>query len=150
MKKIICVMFLAACALAAQFLRPSPDPVHAQEPKWDAIATAYKSEVQPLLAKYCQRCHSGLHPEADIDLKHFATLDEVRKAPRVWQKLLEMLDSAQMPPKDAKQLSDAERLKLQAWVRGYLKLEARARPAIRAASRCGASVMPSTPTRCAI
>ncbi len=76
--------------------------------------------------RYCQSCHSGKHPEAEIDLKHFATLDDVRKSPRVWQKVLEMLDSGQMPPKDEKQPSGAERTKLQAWVRGYLKLEARA------------------------
>ncbi len=126
MKKIYSVALLGAGALAALLVRSEPEPVCAQEPKWDGVAAAYKSEVQPLLAKFCQRCHSGLHPEADIDLKHFATLDEVRRAPRVWQKVLEMLDSGQMPPKDAKPPSDAERTKLQGWVRGYLKLEARA------------------------
>lgn len=120
------ILGLAACALAAQFLPSEREPVQAQEPKWDAVAAAYKSDAQPLVAQYCQRCHAGLHPEADIDLKHFATLDEVRKSPRVWQKVLEMLESGQMPPKDAKQPSDAERAKLQAWVGGYLKLEARA------------------------
>jgi hypothetical protein len=120
------ILGLAACALAVQFLRSDREPVQAQEPKWDTIAAAYKTDAQPLLVQYCQRCHSGKHPEAEIDLKHFATLDDVRKSPRVWQKVLEMLDSGQMPPKDEKQPSDAERTKLQAWVRGYLKLEARA------------------------
>ncbi|HZZ80862.1 MAG TPA: DUF1592 domain-containing protein, partial [Gemmataceae bacterium] len=113
-------------ALAVAWLSSTHEPVQAQEPKWDTLASAYKSDVQPLLVQYCQRCHSGKHPEADIDLKHFASLAEVRKAPRVWQKVLEMLETGQMPPRDAKQFSDEQRTKVQAWVRSYLKLEARA------------------------
>ncbi len=117
---------LAACALAGNVFDPVPQPLGAQEPAWDSLGASYQKEIRPLLVQYCQRCHSGKQPEAEIDLKHFATLDEVRKAPRVWQKVQEMLDTEQMPPKDAKQPTDAEVLKLRTWVRSYLKLEARA------------------------
>ena len=54
-------------------------------------------------------CHSAERTEADIDLVSFATLADIRKHPQVWQKVGEMLDSGQMPPKDAKQPTDAER-----------------------------------------
>jgi hypothetical protein len=125
-RRFVGFALLSMCAAAIVWLSSARDPVQAQEPKWDMLASAYKSDVQPLLAQYCQRCHSGKNPEADIDLEQFASLQEVRKAPRVWQKVLEMLDTAQMPPKDAKQFSDEQRTKVQAWVRSYLKLEARA------------------------
>lgn len=121
---LVAILAASACALAGSF--PNGDGQPAREPSWDAVAAAYQTDARPLIERYCQSCHAGKHPEADIDLKHFATLDDVRKSPRVWQKVLEMLDSGQMPPRDAKQPNDAERLKLQAWVRGYLKLEARA------------------------
>ncbi len=94
-----------------------------------AVATlgnSYKTEILPLITRYCQECHSGKRMEADVDLTTFNTLAEIRKHPKVWQKAGEMLDSAQMPPKDAKQPTDDERKKLQQWVRGYLTFEANA------------------------
>src|SRR5262249_52818767 len=117
---------VAAGVAAYLELGSSTPPIQAQEPAWDTLAKSYETEVRPLLVKYCQRCHSGKSPEADIDLKHFAALADVRKSPRVWQKVLEMLDTAQMPPKDAKQLTEEDRGKLHGWVRSYLKAEARA------------------------
>jgi hypothetical protein len=122
----VAIVGVAAFALIAIGFLPPRESAQAQPPGWDSLGATYKTEIRPLLARYCQRCHSGMQPEAEIDLEHFATLDDVRKSPRVWQKALEMIDSAQMPPKDAKQPSAAERTKLQAWVRDYLKLEARA------------------------
>ena len=95
-----------------------------------AIATLgakYKSDVLPLLAKYCYECHSAKTMEADVDLTTFPTIAEVRKHAKVWQRAGEMLDSAQMPPKDARQPTDVERKALQQWVRGYLTFEANAR-----------------------
>src|SRR5262249_16066646 len=38
-----------------------------------------------------------------------------------------MLDSGQMPPKDARQPTDQQRAQLQKWVRSYLTMEAEAR-----------------------
>ncbi|MSQ94267.1 MAG: DUF1592 domain-containing protein [Gemmataceae bacterium] len=116
---------VALCALAAIGIWPLRQPLSAQETTFDSLGTSYGKDIQPLVAKYCQRCHSGKQPEATIDFKTFATLADVRKSPRIWQKVLEMLDSGQMPPKDAKQPTEEERTKLQAWVRSYLKLETR-------------------------
>ena len=78
------------------------------------------------MAKYCRECHlAETTTEADLDLSRFAALADVRKAPREWQKVREMLDSGQMPPKEAQQLADAERRRLKKWVRDYLTGEAR-------------------------
>ena len=91
------------------------------------LGNSYKTEIVPLLTRYCHECHSPKKMEADVDLTSFTSLTEIRKHTRVWQKAGEMLDSAQMPPKDALQPTDAERKKLQQWVRGYLTFEANAR-----------------------
>ncbi|HTN77477.1 MAG TPA: DUF1587 domain-containing protein, partial [Pirellulaceae bacterium] len=50
----------------------------------------------------------------------------MRKSPLVWQKVGEMFDSEQMPPKESQQLSAEERAKLQRWVRELLLIEAEA------------------------
>src|SRR5262249_25580362 len=121
------VVALAACAFAAAGLVHLYSSTGAAEPAADPLAAEYTKEVRPLFQRYCWRCHStNKRQEADVDLESFATLADVRKAPRTWQKVLEMLETGQMPPREAKQPSDADRLRLRNWVRGYLKVEARA------------------------
>ena len=104
-----------------------PHAAESDVKRLEQLATTYKSEIRPLVVRYCQECHSAELIEAEIDLASFPTLDEVRKQPETWQKVREILDSGQMPPKDARQPTDAERTTLQKWVRGYLTVEAQAR-----------------------
>lgn len=115
------ILGLAVAALACVGFMP----VGAQAPNWAALGDAYAKDVRPLVLKYCQRCHGSERQEADVNLEAFARLADVRKDARAWQKVLEMLDTEQMPPRKAKQPSDAERASLRSWVRAYLKLEAR-------------------------
>ena len=91
------------------------------------FAATYSKEIRPILSRHCEKCHSQDLSEAEIDLTAFPSLAEIRKKPETWQKVSEILETGQMPPKDAPQPSDADRMKLQQWVRGYLKTEARAR-----------------------
>jgi hypothetical protein len=102
-------------------------PVHADEPELKRLEQAYAGEIRVLVVRYCQECHSEKRMEAEIDLTALATWAEVRKHPRTWQKVGEMLESGQMPPPDARQPTEAERTRLREWVRGYLTTEARAR-----------------------
>src|SRR5436190_6848267 len=99
----------------------------ADEPELKSLETNFGSEVRPLLAGFCLKCHSGDRIEADIDLGLIKTWADVRKHPETWQKVAAMLESGQMPPKDEKQPSAAEKEKLEKWVRGYLTMEAKAR-----------------------
>ncbi len=100
-----------------------PRPTAAAEP---AESLDYAKSVKPLLVKYCADCHGQDKPEADLDLTKFDTLADIRKAPKVWQKVGDMLDGQQMPPKDAKQPTADERKTMQAWTRTHLKTEAKA------------------------
>ncbi|HLJ11351.1 MAG TPA: DUF1592 domain-containing protein [Planctomycetaceae bacterium] len=98
----------------------------ADEPSFKALEKTYAGEIRPLIARYCHNCHSAKQAEADIDLASFATLADVRSQPKTWQKVREMLESGQMPPKKARQPGEAERTRLKQWVRDYLTVEARA------------------------
>lgn len=109
-------------ALAVGYLSSGPRPATtAADPADD-----YAKTVRPLVTRYCQNCHSDKRQEADVNLQTFATLADVRKGTKVWQKVAEMLDSGQMPPPEAKQPTDDERTKLKTWVKAFLKDEARA------------------------
>ncbi len=93
----------------------------------ESVDQPFAKEIAPLLLRYCHECHNPKLMEAEIDLTSFTSVGELRKHPRIWQKVGEMLDSAQMPPKDAKQPTPAERKQLQQWVKSFLTSEARAR-----------------------
>ncbi len=119
-------LLLLGCALTAAVLSSPAPRVQAADPSFDALADDYSQNVRPLFQRHCTRCHGSKKHEADVNFEQFSSLAEVRKATRTWQKVLEMLDSGQMPPSEAKQPSEADRARLRSWVRSYLKAEARA------------------------
>jgi hypothetical protein len=119
-----CVLF--ASALLAVGPPPPVRPAVTADSSFTDLAAQYDREIRPVLARYCVRCHSAKRHEADVNLAAFTSLTEVRKATRTWQKVLEMLDTGQMPPQEARALGESERARLSGWVRDYLKTEARA------------------------
>jgi hypothetical protein len=92
----------------------------------NSLDRAYSAEIRPLVAQFCHKCHGSDRMEAEVDFEAMRSLEDVRGHVESWQKAAEMLETAQMPPKGAKQPSDAQRRQLQTWVRQYLKFEARA------------------------
>ncbi|WP_010588192.1 DUF1592 domain-containing protein [Schlesneria paludicola] len=101
--------------------------VAADAVEFQTFEKTFVSDVRPIILRTCEKCHSNEVMEADIDLSMFKSLADIRKHPDVWQKVNEMLESGQMPPKDAPQPTEGERTTLQQWVRSYLKAEARSR-----------------------
>jgi mono/diheme cytochrome c family protein len=121
MGQVVCRRSIAALFLACAIALPTP----ADEPT--KLAAQFTAEVRPLLVKYCQDCHGPETQEGELDLAAFVTWNDVRKQPQAWQHVGEMLDTRQMPPKDAPQLSDTEHAALQTWVRAHLTHEAASR-----------------------
>jgi hypothetical protein len=114
--------FLAALGLVAlAFCSPRTT---AGEPA--DLARVFQANVRPLLQRYCFECHADDTTEADIDLAAFSSVGDARKQTKVWQKVRRMLDTRQMPPKEAEQPADADRAELQIWVRSFLAREAQA------------------------
>lgn len=101
--------------------------------QFQIVATAiadsreYTQQIQPLLKKFCFDCHSEKLSEADINLEAFQSTEELRADLNVWLKTRRMLESEQMPPPEATQLSEPERQLLLTWLRNFLTREAAAR-----------------------
>ncbi|SIO61268.1 Planctomycete cytochrome C [Singulisphaera sp. GP187] len=93
-------------------------------PALEQVSKEFEGAVLPLVKRYCLECHSAEEQEGDLDLERFTKLDQVRNAPRVWQRVAEMLDNGEMPPKEADQPDAGERARLRGWVRGFLTAEA--------------------------
>lgn len=86
----------------------------------------FAADVRPLLQKYCFDCHAADLTEADVDLGPFQTLEDLRRNPKLWVKVRNILESGQMPPPDSPQPTDDELRQIRGWVREFLLDEARA------------------------
>ncbi len=100
----------------------------AEEPSPQALGEAYRSDIRPLLERYCHECHGAADTvEGDINLAAMKTWDDAIQHPATWQKAAEMLGNGLMPPQDAEQPTDSERSRLQKWVGDCLAQVARER-----------------------
>lgn len=114
---------LAACGLA---LGAAGAARAAEAADFAALERGYTATARPLLQKYCFGCHSAEKHKGDLDLERFATVSDIRKETRAWEKTLEMLRTGEMPPKEKPQLTAAEREQLEKWVSAVLDAEGRA------------------------
>ena len=95
--------------------------------RFDSLAGEFKDDVRPLLVDKCFKCHGEKEPEGDLNLAKFASVADIRRAPKVWQQVLRMLEEGDMPPEESPQLTVPESKLLSNWVRNYLKAEAKDR-----------------------
>ncbi len=109
---LICQLVMASCAMAIQ-------------PNVSDLDQRYRDSGRQFIGKYCAECHSPELAEADIDLVRFESLSDVRSDVAIWLKVAEILDSQQMPPKDAPQPKEAERVEFRSWLSDLLTQEAK-------------------------
>ncbi len=125
MRAPVLVDRLRRLAAGAVILIATSTSTSAAEPdSFDDLAKAYAGEVRPLIARFCLACHSTEDKEGDLDLEVFTKLEDVRRAPGAWRKVVEMLDGGEMPPKDSDQPTAEERATIRGWADRYLKAEA--------------------------
>lgn len=115
---------LFAILTALSFVSASLD-ASAFEPAEADLAARFEKQVRPIVTEHCRECHSKDLAEAEIDLTEFKSFSDIQRNLIVWQKVAEMLDSNQMPPKDAQQPTEAERKELRSWLGEVLTLEAK-------------------------
>ncbi len=120
MRAWISPWMLAVLAAPAACLADDPAP-------FQEIAKEYEGRVRPVMKQFCLGCHSTEEEQGELDLERFATLDQVRRSPAHLEKVVEMLDNREMPPKKKKrQPSEAQRNLIRDWASAYLDAEARA------------------------
>jgi len=100
--------------------------VIADDNSFTQLRDEYQRTTHALLKRYCTECHSAADQQGELDLEQFTQFEHVRKTPNVWQKVAEMLDNGEMPPKEVDQPSANERRELRSWIDRYLEAEARA------------------------
>ena len=82
------------------------------EPK----SVTYSETIVPLLRQYCFDCHGDGKSKGDLALDQWKNEAEAVAATKTWQRITEMLDGHEMPPKKRAQPTPGEREMLVAWV----------------------------------
>lgn len=93
-------LILAGLVVAASPIQAAPE--------WKA--------VEPFLAEKCYGCHGGEKTKGDVDLKKLAADPKLATEFEVWTKVQDTIESGDMPPKKAKQLSPEEKKAITGWV----------------------------------
>jgi hypothetical protein len=98
-------------------------PVVAQDHRGpQAKPDEFDRAIRPLLKKYCYECHGpGDIEDTKLDLQRFHSTDMVHREPERWAKVLERLESKEMPPEDAPILPDLSRQILKKWAKSAVK-----------------------------
>lgn len=74
----------------------------------------FQQQALPLLEHHCVRCHGGASPKGNLSLV-FADEAAARAVPAAWTKVLQVLDSGQMPPPERPRPPDLELRSFRAW-----------------------------------
>ncbi|MBD3675509.1 MAG: DUF1592 domain-containing protein, partial [Planctomycetaceae bacterium] len=76
----------------------------------------FHQKIVPFLEKYCHDCHAGEFAEAGVNFALYESTADVLAARKKWEKILSILEIGAMPPSDATQPTEDERLPILAWL----------------------------------
>ena len=123
LRRVVCALSTYCFALLSIFLAQR---VVAQSPdSFESLQEQFHRSQQPLLKKYCLGCHSTAEHQGELDLEAFRSVTDIRSNVVAWQRVLEMLNEGEMPPKDAPhQPTAAELALLKSWLQSLLNADA--------------------------
>jgi hypothetical protein len=91
-------------------------PSHTTRP---ADWAEFHDTVQPFLIAHCISCHGDDMPEGEVSLNHFDDAASLERGTPALDKMLNMLRSRKMPPKDEPRPSEDEYHQVIAWLNAY-------------------------------
>ena len=82
----------------------------------DRFESRFKTDVQPLVEKYCYACHANGKHKGDVTLDKFTHFAAVQSDRPTWENIADQLVSESMPPEDKPQPTDAEKALLTGFI----------------------------------
>ncbi|PCJ51258.1 MAG: hypothetical protein COA73_17930, partial [Candidatus Hydrogenedentota bacterium] len=76
----------------------------------------YADDIYPFFEEYCFSCHSERRHKAEVNLEAVTELSAIGEHPEMWERVVAMLDSGQMPPEKKDQPEDADRAAIIAFI----------------------------------
>ncbi|MEZ4774723.1 MAG: DUF1592 domain-containing protein [Bacteroidia bacterium] len=81
----------------------------------------FRRVVKPILVKHCQSCHNALDKKAGINFEDYVWVHQVVRNGNMFIKLMEEVETGQMPPKHKPRLEQAEKDTLITYINRYLE-----------------------------
>src|SRR4051812_24883061 len=103
---------LSVCLAVLTCLAGVPDAsptVRADDGATTATGDSSTAAAREILASRCFSCHAGQTPEAGLDLSRLIREGEVLGAFRTWEKVIQKVEAGEMPPEDARPLTEVQR-----------------------------------------
>lgn len=82
---------------------------------------AFAKLVRPFFAEHCVRCHGERKQKGDVALHALASGPRVGTQQELWELVLDMLQSGEMPPEDEAQPDEADRKRIGTWIESELR-----------------------------
>ncbi|WP_037228644.1 DUF1592 domain-containing protein [Rhodopirellula baltica] len=118
------IVLLVLLAQQSSCLGEEPNKTGAAKIPNPESITAFEDDIRPMLVDYCGDCHSPDDDEDPVGFLKSITVDEIQRRREVWSSAAEQLHNRTMPPADADQPTEAERLRLNRWIEDHLKATA--------------------------
>ena len=96
-----------------------------------AVADEFSSQLKPLFAQNCVKCHGGEKTKGKVNLKELGSAKDLLAKPALIKELIEAIEFADMPPEDEGELTEEERRKAVAALKGFMSRAAQAKDAGR-------------------
>jgi hypothetical protein len=107
---------VAVLALQAVPLRADPPAAPSRDKDQDKdkeqASADFAKDVVPFLAKNCFACHGNGKKRGDVALDGYKSIEAVQEDRDLWESVLEMVRSGQMPPKNAKTVPSVAEVEL--------------------------------------
>jgi Protein of unknown function (DUF1592)/Protein of unknown function (DUF1588)/Protein of unknown function (DUF1587)/Protein of unknown function (DUF1585)/Protein of unknown function (DUF1595) len=83
-------------------------------------AVEFRQEIQPLLKKYCYSCHASGVKSGNVALDEIKSDAGLRQDRKLFQKVLKNLRSGIMPPAGMNQPAEAEKHRIEQWIKTHV------------------------------
>ena len=83
-------------------------------------ADEFSSHLKPLFEQNCVKCHGGEKTKGKVNLKELGSPNDLLAKPELIKELIEVIEFADMPPEGEGELSDEERRKTVAVLKGIM------------------------------
>ena len=91
------VLLMASMGLLAAV--PADEPGGPDGPDKRPSAMSFGNDVVPFLARHCYACHGGGKSKGDLTLDKYRDEQAILRDRDVWEKVVEMVHTGEMPPK---------------------------------------------------
>lgn len=80
----------------------------------------FASDLKPFLERYCTSCHGNEKQKGELNLQAFGDSPVFLQSRKIWEKVIEQVETREMPPEGKPQPSEDERMFILSFIKGEL------------------------------